>query len=577
MNSVLESECVKKYKIFFYHANESCNSSYVFPTVLILKTYIDTQYQDLVNMLEWSTPLQEETDDESLIKIILDQKIDILCTSHYIWNHNKLMQQLERIHSRLPKHLKIIAGGPNIDVHLDKNFFSKYPWIHYAIYGPGEQAFVDIVSHIVSNKPLIAFNTSNCAWVDQRTKKTVTAGYKFVKLIKLSPYLTNESLLSKMIAQSKENGKVPQLSYELTRGCPYSCTFCDWNSGLGNKVSRRKNTYQQEIDLFQRLGINSIFITDANLGQYEEDVELIKYFAEKNLNEHANFSLGFNLSKNNKKNNLKIMHLTTQANLTASFIIAIQDIHEEILANCDRPDVGWETHKVMAKELSECYPKLAIIPQLICGLPGQTTMTWRSTLREISKEQMLPQLFFNMPLASSPAMYDKSYQEKFGFEYISSNRLTFDYSEPDKIFTKSYLCLMPKSSSSFTQEDLIYMNLLGGIYFALIKLSILIKPFKWESVPIELIVDNFLQSLPFTSLYNNLQKNWFEDNNFFYTENFSKQPTLIPDENLGNALLRDNNFWFWVTDFFPDRQKKIIQNPKVLEKLKTTANNAFFL
>jgi putative methyltransferase len=152
-------------------------------------------------------------------------------------------------------HYQIVAGGPSIDVNNNKDFFEQYPYIDYAVYGAGEQAFADIVDHLLNQKPMIAFNTSNCAWKNHKTKKTVVADYKFVKMIETSPFVHNKELFSAMVDDAKKKNISVWLPYTLTRGCPYSCTFCDWNSGLGNKVSRRKNTYQQEIDLFQQLGV----------------------------------------------------------------------------------------------------------------------------------------------------------------------------------------------------------------------------------------------------------------------------------------------------------------------------------
>jgi tRNA A37 methylthiotransferase MiaB len=224
------------------------------------------------------------------------------------------------------------------------------------VYGAGEQAFADIIDHLVNQKPMIAFNTSNCAWKNHNTGKTVVADYKFVKMIETSPFVHNAKLFGRMVADAKKKNVPVWLPYTLTRGCPYSCTFCDWNSGLGNKVSRRKNTYREEIDLFQQVGIKDIYLSDANVGQYDEDIEMIEYFAQKNLEENAGFHVSGNFSKLKKENNLKIFHTMARGKLiNKTFNLSIQDINKEILDNINRPDVGWETHVSMAKELQEKY------------------------------------------------------------------------------------------------------------------------------------------------------------------------------------------------------------------------------
>ena len=71
---------------------------------------------------------------------------------------------------------------------------------------------------------------------------------------------------------------------------------------------RGQTVYTQEIDLFQQLGIKHIYLSDANVGQYDEDVDMIEYFGQKNLQENAEFRISGNYSKLRKDVNLKIFN-----------------------------------------------------------------------------------------------------------------------------------------------------------------------------------------------------------------------------------------------------------------------------
>ena len=260
-------------KILFYNAGAK-RKAWVYTTILSLKTYIDILYPTLSRYVTWCKPIQQVVwETWELIDYIKANQVNILCTGHFIWNHGVLMTQLSVIKQELGDQIKIIVGGPNIDVYYNKQFFVEYPFVDYAVYGPGEQAFADILNHLILHNPLDKTTTSNCAWQDQHTGDTVVADYKFVKMLNVSPYLHCKELFSQMVRDLQQNNDVVWLPYILTRGCPYSCTFCDWNSGFDNKVSRRKNTYQEEIDLFHELNIKHINLADANFGQYEEDVE----------------------------------------------------------------------------------------------------------------------------------------------------------------------------------------------------------------------------------------------------------------------------------------------------------------
>jgi tRNA A37 methylthiotransferase MiaB len=527
-----------KLKILFYHAGG--HTAWLYPAALQLKTYIDLFYQDIANQLEWLVPIQQEVTDDELIQHIERTDADILCTSHYLWNHAFLTAQLSHVRPKLKHTIKVVAGGPSIDVNNNHNFFEQYPYIDYAVYSAGEQAFADIVDHLVTDKPMIAFNTSNCGWKNHNTGKSIVADYKFVKMIETSPFVHNKDLFSAMVSDAKKKNVPVWLPYTLTRGCPYSCTFCDWNSGLGNKVSRRKNTYQQEIDLFQQLGVTNIYLSDANVGQYTEDIDMIDYFAKKNLKENAGFHVGGNFSKLKKENNLKIFNIMAQGRLVNKTLnFSVQDINQQVLDNIDRPDVGWDVHVSMANELREKYPHLIVKAQLIYGLPGQTPATWRNTLEQVTQQNILPVIFLNEPLPASPAIYDPEYQRKFQYEYVHSNR----------ILGGIYSSKIPKKSSSFDQQDLVHMNLLSAIYLALSAINFALREHNSQPLNITQVVDDFLTNVHYKTLYNNLYHNWTVENNFYYTVDFSGNPTQIPDLVLGLKLAEDVAFLKYLSTF----------------------------
>lgn len=508
-----------KLKILFYHANPvDWPKAWLYPLVLQLKMQIDLFCPEIKDQLEWLIPIQQEISDEELIKQIEQTDVDILCTSHYIWNHDYLCEQLLRIKSKLKHGFKIIAGGPSIDVNINKEFFTHHHYIDYAVYGPGEVAFADIVTHLVTKKPLVVFNTSNCAWQNHKTGKTVIADYKVVKMIQTSPYIHNKDMFTVMATQLKEQAKLVKkevwMPYTVTRGCPYSCTFCDWNGGLGTKVSRRKNTYQQEIDLFEELDLTNMYLSDANVGLYNEDVDMVEYFAEKNIKGNNKFTIQGNYSKLNKNNNLKIFHALARGRLiTRTLNFSLQDTNQQVLKNIDRPDIGWDEHVKIARELKTTHPHLIIKAQIIYGLPGQTPETWKQTLLQLIEENILPIIFLNEPLASSPALYDTNYQDKFQFEYIESNRLDWGY--------RAYLSVIPKKCISFSQLDLVEMQVTSVLMHVLSVINLRLNLTREE---LELIADSLLTSENYRRLCDNLYHNWTVDNNFYYTISFAGEP-----------------------------------------------------
>jgi tRNA A37 methylthiotransferase MiaB len=568
-----------KLKILFYHANPAeWPKIWLYPLVLQLKMQIELFCPEIKDQLEWLIPIQQEISDEELIKQIEHAEVDILCTSHYIWNHDYLCEQLSRIKNKLKPDFKIIAGGPSIDVNINKEFFAHHPYIDYAVYGPGEVAFADIVKHLVTKKPLVAFNTSNCAWQNHETGKTTLADYKVVKMIETSPYIHNKDMFTAMATEIKEQAESAKkevwIPYTVTRGCPYSCTFCDWNGGLGTKVSRRKNTYQQEIDLFEELDLTNMYLSDANVGMYNEDVDMIEYLAEKNIKGNNKFIIQGNYSKLNKNNNLKIFHALARGRLiTRTLNFSIQDTNQQVLKNIDRPDIGWDEHVKMARELKITHPHLIIKAQLIYGLPGQTPDTWKQTLLQLIEENILPIIFLNEPLASSPALYDTNYQDKFQFEYVESNRLDWGY--------RAYSSVMPKKCVSFDQLGLVEMQVTSVFLHALSVINLRLNLTREE---LELIADSLLTSENYRRLCDNLYHNWTVDNNFYYTISFAGEPIepAIADAHAAAAELfkyHGKEFLLHVVKLCKDKSsallKEIFKNYPEFVKWSTTVCSEF--
>jgi hypothetical protein len=182
---------------------------------------------------------------------------------------------------------------------------------------------------------------------------------------------------------------------------------------------------------------------------------------------------------------------------------------------------------------------LIVKAQLIYGLPGQTPATWQQTLEQVTQQNILPVIFLNEPLPASPAIYDPEYQRKFQYEYIHSNR----------ILGEIYSSKIPKKSSSFDQADLVQMNLLSAIYLALSAINFALRENNSTVLNTTHIVDDFLTSIHYKNLYDNLYHNWTVENNFYYTIDFSGNPTQIADLVLGLALAADVSFLKYISTF----------------------------
>src|SRR3989338_7461014 len=69
--------------------------------------------------------------------------------------------------------------------------------------------------------------------------------------------------------------------WETNRGCPFSCTFCDWGSAVQSKVfTFDLSNVLRETDWFVEHKIEYVTCCDANFGILPRDLEIAKYMAE---------------------------------------------------------------------------------------------------------------------------------------------------------------------------------------------------------------------------------------------------------------------------------------------------------
>jgi hypothetical protein len=170
-------------------------------------------------------------------------------------------------------------------------------------------------------------------------------------------------------------------------------------------------------------------------------------------------------------------------------------------------------------------------------------------LRTLTAENVYPYVFINLPLPASPALYDPNYQDKFNFEYAVSNRIMWQPAAGVHAPQQPYSTKITKSCFSFSQHDLVTMNLLTGIYQAVTKFNIFAQHHALARFDVEKIVDGFLVSPQYQRYHENLYSNWTNDNNFFYTTSFGGRPSAIADEDFGNQIALDRDFHWWLRKY----------------------------
>ncbi len=378
---------------------------------LILKNYVKEKNPELFDSIQWHIPFYVHEPMDKVVTFIKDNKIDCLALGLYIWNYQHCCDLAQEVKRQFGDGVQIVVGGPNCSSATDPEWAVNHPYFDFSVAGDGERPFVDILQHISGLKRLNPITTKNIVY--RSGDQIVKTAYKYWKPdTETSPYIELKEELAEMVSKITDQNGRAILTYETSRGCPYGCTFCDWTSGLTHKVSKRKADMRQELNHIMDSGIDTIYLGDANYGQWDSDVELMRHMSQ--MAKERGLAIGtYNMSKNKKHNVEAIFEIMAENKLIDYFKLSVQDSNPDVLAAIDRPDITWGEHVAMKQRLEAKFPDVWSEVEIIMGLPGQSRTTWRETIYKTLQAGGFPRVMGFEVLPQSPAGYDQEYRAKW--------------------------------------------------------------------------------------------------------------------------------------------------------------------
>jgi len=413
---------------------------------------------------EWVHPrLNYEFDDKKLKEQLLEIKPDVFGISMYIWNDVQCLETAKWVKETFPNCL-IISGGPQQYFKHDMDWFKTYPFLDASLDGGeyGELTIADILDNLTDDNK-VDWNLvrevvypSKSKTILQKSNKTSPKKDFFWDY---SAYGMQKDVILE-VAHEIQNlrnttgtvNTVVQGKIETTRGCPYSCAFCDWGGGIGSKVIQKSLQFvKEDIDVVEQCQAGYVFLCDANFGILgDRDVEIIKYMAERKQKNPGFFHLYFGgFAKTEKHTEVikQILDIDAQNNLTwdLSYKASIQSIHKDVLENIKRSDIPFEKHVYLANHLKKYYG-FSSYAECISGLPGITPEKWYHEINVYTENDM-DICLYNWHLLPETPSYDRDYRKRMGMKTVNkynnmqSNNSTLRKSE---VVVETY---------SYTKED----------------------------------------------------------------------------------------------------------------------------
>lgn len=268
--------------------------------------------------------------------------------SSYIWNENYNLELAKLIKERWPQ-CYILFGGPQVSAN-----YLKYSFIDSIMLAEGELAFVEALNMISSGKEL-----------PELFPKTRVNDLQELP----SPYVSG--VFDRIIADNPDfqwNAVI-----ETNRGCPFSCTFCDWGSLTYSKIKKfNLERVKGEIDWIAANPVASVFVADANFGIFQErDLEIAEYMKQRWFNSRADY-VNITYTKNTNENVFRIAKVLYP--LTKAVTVSMQSMSEDTLVAIKRDNLKMNDI-ANAMRLSREYD-IPTYSEMILGLPNETYDSW---------------------------------------------------------------------------------------------------------------------------------------------------------------------------------------------------------
>jgi len=385
----------------------------------------------------------------------LFQFVDVVAISTYVWNFQYSMALAKNI-KRLKPDVLIVAGGPQIPDQASQ-FLLENPWIDLCVHGEGEKVFLQVLENLNtrdwSGIPGISFlNSSN----QFETHPPLPREKNLERFP--SPYLTHvfDSLL-------RSNPWQEWVAlWETNRGCPFSCSFCDWGSATQNKVnSFDLERLEKEIAWFSKNKIQLVYCCDANFGILPRDIHISEKMVEYFKTTRYPKSFYVQNTKNATDRAFNIQKILCKSGLSQIVTLSLQSISQQALQEVRRENISLQTYR----DLQIRFRKegIATYTDLLIGLPGETYASFAKGISQVIEEGQHHQIRFYPVylLPNAPISAPESVQ-KYALETVTQPYLApFSSIDASEVIEKQTMLI---ACHSYTRDDWVKMRVLAWLY-----------------------------------------------------------------------------------------------------------------
>jgi radical SAM superfamily enzyme YgiQ (UPF0313 family) len=206
--------------------------------------------------------LADSAGDALLVDEVVARAPAVLGISLYTWNSERSLDIAGRVKEQLPG-LIVVVGGP--EVQRDDDWIVRHPAVDVAVFGEGEQTFAELLLLFSEHRSPISHLQSlalvrGVAFHDVAGNVLVTP--------ERPPLDDLAAIPSPYLLGYLEVAPDSMLMVEVSRWCPYACSFCLYGRNMGPKLGSRYFGLERvlaEIDWGRGHGATRVHFIEANL------------------------------------------------------------------------------------------------------------------------------------------------------------------------------------------------------------------------------------------------------------------------------------------------------------------------
>jgi radical SAM superfamily enzyme YgiQ (UPF0313 family) len=339
---------------------------------------------------------------------------DVVAFSAYVWNVELSLAIAREVKRRRPETL-IVFGGPQVPdlAARAQAFLTDNPCVDVLCHGEGEAVFTALLDRArardFSDVPGVSF-------LDADGHLETHAKAPRIKDLETIPSPFTCGAFDDLFSALPDHRWV--MIWETNRGCPFSCSFCDWGSATASKIFRfSEERLASEIEWMAERRIGFVFCADANFGALKRDLEITERIVDTYQRTGFPFSLSVQSTKNATERIYRIQKLLNTSLNAYGVTLALQSVNEKTLEHVNRANISSESYRELQRRFAA--DGVYTYTDLIIGLPGESYAEFAAGVsRVISDGQHNHIQFHNCSVLPNAEMGNPSYQGRYGMRMV---------------------------------------------------------------------------------------------------------------------------------------------------------------